>query len=154
MIDGRRRGGCGRSGPRSGLLQELLNQGFNGQVAFREKRPGVLKVLLPMFHEDGDMVDIFLEELPGNRLRLSDKGLTLMRLSSSHDIDTDNKERIFRLILEENRIQEEDGNLFLDVSLEQIYPAVLQLGQAVAKVCNMALYWSDHRNQTPNEVCT
>ena len=43
---------------------DLLKQQFNGHVAFRERRPGVLQVLAPLFHEDGDMVDIFLVQSP------------------------------------------------------------------------------------------
>ena len=41
-------------------LDELKRQ-FN-IIDFREKRPGIFKVLLPFFHEDGDMYDVFIEE--------------------------------------------------------------------------------------------
>ena len=36
------------------VLGALIRE-FNGHVAFRERRPGVLQVLAPLFHEDGDM---------------------------------------------------------------------------------------------------
>src|SRR5271165_3947822 len=86
---------------------DLLKQQFNGHVAFRERRPGVLQVLAPLFHEDGDMVDIFLDEpVDGSgKVRIGDHGLTLMRLTYTYDLDTDNKQRIFSRILSENRIQ-------------------------------------------------
>jgi Domain of unknown function DUF1828 len=119
---------------------QFLSSGFNGHVGEREKRPGVSKLIVPMFHEDGDMVDIFLEDLPDGRVRVSDRGLSLMRLSYGFDIDTENKERIFKRILDENRVLEDNGNLFVDVKPEQLYPAVLNFGQTVAKVSNMALY--------------
>jgi hypothetical protein len=119
---------------------DLLSSGFNGHVDVREKRPGLSKLIVPMFHEDGDMVDIFLEDLPDGRVRVSDRGLSLMRLSYCFDIDTENKERIFKRILDENRVLEDHGNLFVDVKAEQLYPAVLNFGQTVAKVSNMALY--------------
>jgi len=119
---------------------QLLSSGFNGHIDVREKRPGVTKLIVPMFHEDGDMVDIFLEELPDGRVRVSDRGLSLMRLSYDIDIDTENKERIFKRILDENRILEDNGNLFADVKPEQLYPAVLNFGQTVARIANMALY--------------
>jgi hypothetical protein len=52
-----------------------------------------------IYHEDGDMVDIFLENPPngnGDRLvRVCDHGMTLMRLSYSYDLDTPKKEEIF-----------------------------------------------------------
>jgi Domain of unknown function DUF1828 len=119
---------------------DLLSDGFNSRVGVREKRPGVMKLVVPLFHEDGDMVDIFLEELEDGRVRISDRGLSLMRLSYGFDIDTENKERIFRRILNENRIDEDRGNLFVDVTSDHLYPAVLHFGQTVAKVANMGLY--------------
>ena len=63
-----------------------LKQAF-GNIDFREKRIGVYKVLVPFFYEDGDMYDIFIEEIPErNTIRISDYGLTLMKLSYSFDI--------------------------------------------------------------------
>lgn len=55
---------------------KLLKQQFNGHVAFRERRPGVVQVMAPLFHEDGDMVDIFLDEARNgtSKLRISDRG--------------------------------------------------------------------------------
>lgn len=82
---------------------------------------------------------IFLESRNG-LVRVCDLGMTLMRLSYSYDIDTPNKERIFRRILSENQVHEENGNLFIDAKPEYLYPAVLQFAQTVAKVANMRLY--------------
>ena len=121
---------------------ELLRQQFNGHVAFRERRPGVLQVLAPLFHEDGDMVDIFLEE-PANgtgKVRVSDHGMTLMRLTYSYDLDTENKQRIFNRILSENRIQEQDGRLFIEAEPDRLYPAILHFAQTVAKVSSMQFF--------------
>ncbi len=119
--------------------QSILWAGFGEHVGLREKRPGIMKLVAPLFHEDGDMIDIFLEQ-HGDRVRVCDHGLSLMRLSYQYDIDTQNKEKIFRQILTENRVQEDGGNLFIDVGADELYPAVLHFGQAVAKVCNMGLY--------------
>jgi hypothetical protein len=84
-------------------------------------------------------VDIFLEERNG-RIRVSDKGLSLMRLSYTFDINTEGKERIFRRILNESHVNEEAGDLFMEVQADQLYPAVLHFGQTIAKITNMALY--------------
>jgi len=121
---------------------ESLRQQFNGHVAFRERRPGVLQVLAPLFHEDGDMVDIFLDE-PANgagKFRVGDHGMTLMRLTYSYDLDTENKLRIFNRILSENRIQEQDGRLFIEAEPDRLYPAILQFAQTVAKVSSMQFF--------------
>ena len=122
-------------------LDTLIRE-FNGHVAFRERRPGVLQVLAPLFHEDGDMVDIFLDE-PANgsgKVRIGDHGLTLMRLSYTYDLDTENKQRIFNRILAENRIQERDGWLFIEADPERLYPALLQFAQTVAKLSSMTYF--------------
>ena len=81
---------------------DLLREQFNHHVAFRERRPGVLQLLAPLYHEDGDMMEIYLEPRNGGeeRVRICDHGMTLMRLSYSFDLDTPNKERIFQKILE------------------------------------------------------
>ena len=121
---------------------ELLKQQFNGHVAFRERRPDVVQVLAPLFHEDGDMVDIFIDESRNgsNKVRISDHGMTLMRLTYSYDLDTENKQRIFNRILAENRIQEQDGRLYIEAEPERLYPAILQFAQTVAKISSMQYF--------------
>lgn len=121
---------------------DLLKEQFNHHVDFRERRPGIIQLVAPLYHEDGDMVDIFLEQArdDSGRVRICDHGMTLMRLSYTFDLDTPNKERIFQRILSENQIKEENGNLVLETAPESLYPAILQFAQTVAKVSNMELY--------------
>ena len=125
---------------------ELLREQFNSHIAVREKRPGVLQLVAPLFHEDGDMMDIFLAvpqngtAVPAEKIRVSDHGLTLMRLSYTFDIDTPNKEKIFHRILAENGVAEENGELFIEAAPESLYTALLQFSQAVSKVCNMRYF--------------
>jgi len=92
------------------------------------------------------MMDVFLD-LPKDadlsaeqRIRLSDHGMTLMRLSYTFDLDTPNKEKIFHRILLENGVGEQEGELFLESRAESLYPALMQFSQAVGKVCNMRLF--------------
>ena len=125
---------------------ELLREQFNSHVALREKRPGVQQLVAPFFHEDGDMMDIFLD-LPANgsaiplqKIRISDHGLTLMRLSYAFDIDTPNKQKIFHRILAENGVSDENGEFFIEAAPESLYTALLQFSQAVSKVCNMRYF--------------
>lgn len=40
---------------------ELLREQFNHHVQLQEKRPGVLQLSAPLFHEDGDTIDVFLD---------------------------------------------------------------------------------------------
>ena len=130
---------------------EFLKPYFNDHLAFREKRPGVVQILAPLFHEDGDMVDLFVDlPVPGvlgngeRKVRVSDHGLTLMRLSYSYDLDTPNKERIFARMLAENRIEERDGRLSIETDLNGLYPAILQFAQAVASA-DRHRHYAEHR---------
>jgi hypothetical protein len=121
---------------------EMIKSQFNNRVAFSEKRPGIFQLVAPFYHEDGDMIEIFLEKSPENRgmKRICDHGMTLMRLSYSYELDTPRKQEIFRRILSENLVSENAGNLYIDVEPERLYPAILQFAQVVAKVSNMRLY--------------
>ncbi|OQW93436.1 MAG: hypothetical protein BWK79_11140 [Beggiatoa sp. IS2] len=118
---------------------EGLSQGFNHRVSFVERRKNVYQLVAPFYHEDGDMVDIYVIVL-GNKIRVCDLGKTLMRLSYSYEIDTPAKEKIFNQIISQNHLNEENGNLYLDVEGTDIYPSVMQLYQVIAKVSNMRLY--------------
>ena len=117
------------------LNLEMLKKEF-GQIDFREKRPGLYKVLLPFFYEDGDMYDVFIEEL-GNKIRISDHGLTLMKLSYTFDFDTGHKKEVLNNLLSQNRCQIDTGNIFLDVSPQQFTGGVYQFIQTLSKVSNM-----------------
>lgn len=126
------------------MIEKYLNKvkkQFNNFFDLKEKRENVLQVFAPLYHADGDMMDIFLTELSGKELvRISDFGMTLMRLSYSFNIDTPNKEKILNKILAENSVQNENGNLFIDVKPEYIYHGLMQFAQTVSKISNMRLY--------------
>jgi hypothetical protein len=57
---------------------------------------------MPFYHEDGDMIDLFIQPLEDGRFRICDFGMTLMRLSYTYELDTPAKERIFYRIVEAN----------------------------------------------------
>ena len=126
------------------MTEEYINKikvQFNNFFYLKEKRKNILQVFAPFYHADGDMMDIFLSEISDNGLiRISDYGLTLMRLSYSFDVDTPNKEKIFNKIISENSIQNDNGNLFVDVKPEYIYHGLMQFAQTVSKITNMRLY--------------
>jgi hypothetical protein len=121
---------------------ENLKSEFNHHVSFRERRRGIVQLLAPLFHEDGDMVDIFLDlpDSPSQPIRVSDHGMTLMRLSYSYDVDTPTKRRILDRVISENGLAEDRGRLFIDTTPEHLYPTVLQFAQTVAKVSNMQAF--------------
>ncbi|MHB8302999.1 MAG: DUF1828 domain-containing protein [Acidobacteriaceae bacterium] len=101
-----------------------------------------MQVIAPLFHEDGDMVDLFLDlpKSPDEPIRISDHGMTLMRLSYSYDVDTPTKRRISDRILSENGVVSDNGRLSIEAVPGRLYPTLLQFAQTVAKVSNMQAF--------------
>lgn len=105
-------------------------------IQFREKRSGIFKVLVPFFYEDGDMYDIFVEESPQNSslIRISDYGLTLMKLSYNFEIDTPKKEEVLQRTITQNHCILNEGLIFLDITPQQFQMGIYQFAQTISKV--------------------
>ena len=108
-----------------------------------ERRHGEYQLIIPILHEDGDMVDVYVQESPLGEgfIRICDFGLTLMRLSYTFDISTPARQQIFDSILINNNVRNDGGNLYIDTPLYLLYENVLQFAGCAQKVCNMR-YWS------------
>ena len=122
---------------------ELLNNKAGTSFDVYERRPGEYQLILPILHEDGDMIDVYLCDSPKGEsyIRICDFGMATMRLSYSYEINTDSRRRIFNSILINNGVQNDNGNLYLDVTSEDLYDGIMQFVGCVQKVCNMN-YWS------------
>ena len=114
---------------------EVLSSTF-GTMQFREKRSGIFKILVPFFYEDGDMYDIFIEECPKDKslLRISDYGLTLMKLSYNFEIDTERKRDVLNSTILQNRCSIDNGMIYLDIVPEQFSMGIYQFAQVISKV--------------------
>jgi hypothetical protein len=121
---------------------EAIRAQFNDRVRLKPKRPGVMQLFAPLYHEDGDMVDIFIEQPPDrpDQIRVCDHGMALMRLSYAYDVDSPTKERVLGRILSENGVGEQNGNLYIDAAPDELGPAILQFAQTVSKVSAMRAY--------------
>lgn len=120
-------------------ISKLLSAQFNGRMRLEEKRPGTWQLFLPFYHEDGDMIEIFLNQ-EGEQWKISDYAMSIMRLSYLYDIDTENKERIFQKMVLENGLKEEEGNLFLYANNENLYPSLLQFVHGIGKITSMRYF--------------
>lgn len=122
-----------------GLLRHRGQTGFD----VYERRPGKYQLILPMCHEDGDMVDVYLQDSPKgeNHVRICDFGMAVMRLSYTYEINTPSRKGIFDSILLNNGVCNDGGNLYLDAALETLYESILQFVGCAQKICNMR-YWS------------
>lgn len=124
-------------------MEKILNHiesDFNQRVSIKQKRPGIFQLYLPIYHEDGDMVDLFLNTNGVDSYSLCDYGLTLQRLSYSYDIDSENKESILQRIISENSLKEENGNIYLNTSSETIFTDIMHITQAYAKIGSMRYF--------------
>jgi hypothetical protein len=117
-----------------------IKSDFNGRVSIKEKRPGIFQLLLPIYHEDGDMIDLFVNQKGDGTYSLCDFGLTLQRLSYTYDIDSENKESILQRIITENSLSETDGNICIDTKPETIYNDIMHITQAYAKIGSMRYF--------------
>lgn len=120
-------------------IRESLSGRMSAGFDFYERRPGDYQLIVPICHEDGDMVDIYLQFSPKGEgyVRLCDFGLTLMRLSYTYDISTPARHRILDNILINNGVGNDGGNLYLDASMGMLYEGILQFAGCAQKVCNM-----------------
>lgn len=124
-------------------MEKILNHiqsDFNQRVSIKQKRPGIFQLYLPIYHEDGDMVDLFLKTNGVDSYSLCDYGLTLQRLSYSYDIDSENKESILQRIISENSLKEDNGNIYLNTSSDTIFTDIMHITQAYAKIGSMRYF--------------
>ena len=122
------------------LMNDIIDEikkSFNGHLSIGEKRKGIFQIFLPFYHEDGDMVELFLEKIDESNYRLSDYGMTLMRLSYSYEINTPTREKIFHRILSENVLLEDNGNIYCTTNKDSIYTSILNIIQTLMKVNSM-----------------
>jgi hypothetical protein len=125
------------------VIRAALDQSLAAKIDFYERRTGTHQLIVPILHEDGDMVDIYLVDSPlgESYVRICDFGMALMRLPYTYEINTSARQRIFDSILINNGVKSDEGNLYLDAPLTRLYEAMLQFAGCSQKVCNMR-YWS------------
>ena len=125
--------------------EKILSSLNRAKTSFsiHERRSGKYQLTAPILHEDGDMVDIYLQESPkgAGYIRICDFGMAGQRLSCNYEINTPAKKKVFNSILLNSGVQEDNGNLYLDAPADKIYESVLQFAGCVQKVCSMD-YWS------------
>jgi hypothetical protein len=102
----------------------------------KEVRPDSYQLIAPIFHEDGDMLSIFLEYCEGG-VKITDHGMSLMRLSYLFDIDTDNKRRVLNDIVLARKAEIRQGRIESVVQSNDLFPYIMNYAQLIAEVCSM-----------------
>ena len=118
---------------------KLLSDSFKTEFQIEEKKENLFQLFAPLYHPDGDMMDIFIKVNPSNPnyLTVCDCGLTLMRLSYDFDIDTPNKQNILNTIIAENGAKFDNGDISITAKSEFLFMNILQMTQISAKIMNM-----------------
>lgn len=118
------------------LNTEFLTQQFNGHVRFEQVSSRLYQIKAPFYHEDGDMMDIFLQDT-GDALQICDFGASLMRLSYTFNIDTEHKEKILNKIITSNGVCNDHGNIILQSSYNTFFNDLMQYQMVISKVTNL-----------------
>lgn len=122
------------------LLQEQLCKTLCGQVQIRTTKQGHLQLITPFTFFDGDTFQLYLQEMSGGGLRLTDYGHTLMHLSYENEISKlreGTRGKLFEQVLATSGIKEQDGQLICDASLENLGSSVLKFGQGITRVYDL-----------------
>ncbi len=66
--------------------------------------------------------------------------MTVMRLSYTYDLNTENKLKIFNQIILENRILSDNGSLYIDSDIKNLFSSIMHFSYVAAKVSNMKYF--------------
>ena len=117
-------------------IEHLLQKSFGALVSLEDVAPNIKRIYAPFFHEDGDMISMYLEQ-SGDSWIIRDFGNTLMRVSYTFDLDSKNKIDILNGIVKSNYGRLENGELLVSTTSENIVQSIFQFTQIVAKASNI-----------------
>jgi len=118
-------------------MQESLCELLCSEIKLLSKNDSLAIVQTPFYFPDGDSYQIYIKEMPGGVIRLTDMGHTLMHLSYENDVDKfriGTRGTLFQQILAEFSIMEDGGEFFVDTDLKNIALAIFRLGQTLTKI--------------------
>jgi len=121
------------------MLEQLTAQ-VRKNIYIKPLTDNKIQVWLPVYYEDGDMIDIYVDQLGDGRCRITDSGMTLMKLSYTYDINTDNKRRILNQIIEANGLSYQNGVISKVVSLDDLYKEIVVFSNTVIRVSTMSYF--------------
>ena len=123
------------------VLQKTLCDAMCSEIRIREKRPELIAIDTPFSFPDGDQYQLYIKVLSGGVLRLTDMGHTLMHLSYENDIDKfreGTRGALFEQIKAETSVEECNGSLFIDSTVENLAANIFSMGQAITKVNDLS----------------
>ena len=122
-------------------MQALLSHALCDEIRVREKTPDLFALDTPFTFPDGDTYQLYIKELAGEMLRITDMGHTLMHLSYENDIEKfreGTRGLLLQQIMRESFVEEERGAFFIDSNPEQIAVSLFRMGQALTKIYDLS----------------
>lgn len=121
------------------IIEKLHNQVIHN-INTRPITESKFQVWLPVYYEDGDMVDIFVESMKDESYRITDSGMTIMKLSYNYDINTDNKKKILNQIIESNGLSIENGTLIKVAHVDDLYKELVRFSNTIMQISTMSYF--------------
>lgn len=115
-------------------INNILSHSLNKSFYLEEKRNNLYQLFVPIFHNDGDMLDIYIYPNIDGTLTICDYGNTLMRLSYTYDISKTRQEKILHRIVQDNGGYMDEGNIAIKTSPNLLFENVMQFSQIIAQV--------------------
>lgn len=127
------------------VLRKQLCNAFCEDVVV-SARGDLLTVSIPMTARDGDAFTAYLTRTSVG-WKISDAAITMMRLSYENDLSkllTGPRLKLFETILAESGLQEDDGEIYIEVAADKLTRGLFNLGQGLSRVEDIAL-WTQTR---------
>lgn len=118
-------------------METTLCRALCGSVTVKKRGDALWQVDTPWMFPDGDGYSIYVSQAPTGGLRISDQGLTMMRLSYENDIAKlreGTRGRLLSQVLADAGLSEDDGEFYLDATAENLGTSVMRIGQALTRV--------------------
>lgn len=130
---------------------EKLKSSYHNLISFEKVNATMYRVLASFYHEDGDAIDVFIKEIE-DKLYITDYGMSLMKLSYLFEMDTDTKKDVLNSIILYNSLENKDGELIKETSLDSFGEDLNQFCLAIAKVTNMEILSKNLITSMFNEI--
>ena len=118
-------------------LEAQLCKTLCGAVHVRSSGNALWRVETPWTFPDGDTYSIYISPAPTGGLRVSDQGLTMMQLSYENDLAKfreGTRGKLLAQIVADVGMSEDDGEFYLDTTLDDLGATIMRLGQALTRV--------------------
>lgn len=118
-------------------MQATLCRALCGSVQVHERGEALWQVDTPWTFPDGDGYSIYVSQAPTGGLRISDQGLTMMRLSYENDIAKlreGTRGRLLAQVLADAGLTEDEGEFYLEATADEVGASVMRLGQALTRI--------------------